>query len=74
MAAGGDTPCVVVDTGGVVASPRSTVEQQMRIQTERAIAEADRLVLVVDGRSGLTSDDQKWRGCCGARASQWCWP
>jgi GTPase len=52
-----DTPCVVVDTGGVVESPRSTVEQQMRVQTERAIAEADRLVLVVDGRTGLTTED-----------------
>jgi GTPase len=53
-----EVPCVVVDTGGVVASPKSTVEQQMRIQTERAIAEADRLVLVVDGRAGLTTEDQ----------------
>ncbi|MGC4028703.1 MAG: ribosome biogenesis GTPase Der [Steroidobacteraceae bacterium] len=49
--------CVVVDTGGVVASPRSSVEQQMRAQTERAIAEADRLILVVDGRAGLTAED-----------------
>ncbi|MEJ0099357.1 MAG: ribosome biogenesis GTPase Der [Pseudomonadota bacterium] len=56
---GGEIPCVVVDTGGVVASPKSTVEEQMRVQTERAIAEADRLVLVVDGRTGLTSDDQE---------------
>lgn len=56
---GTDVPCVIVDTGGVVVSPRSTVEQQMRAQTERAIAEADRLVLVVDGRSGVTADDQE---------------
>src|SRR6185369_14459041 len=56
---GGEIPCVVVDTGGVVANPRSSVEQQMRVQTERAIAEADRLILVVDGRTGLTSDDQE---------------
>lgn len=55
----GEIPCVVVDTGGVVASPRSTVEQQMRAQTERAIAEADRLVFVVDGRAGLTAEDQE---------------
>jgi GTPase len=52
-------PCVVVDTGGVVASPKSTVETQMRIQTERAIAEADRLIQLVDGRAGLTNDDQE---------------
>ncbi|MDQ2639718.1 MAG: ribosome biogenesis GTPase Der [Pseudomonadota bacterium] len=55
----GDVPCVIVDTGGVVTSPRSTVEQQMREQTERAIAEADRLVLVVDCRTGLTNDDRE---------------
>jgi len=53
-----DQTCVVVDTGGLVAKPVSTVEQQMRVQTERAIAEADRLILVVDGRAGLTSEDQ----------------
>jgi GTP-binding protein len=53
----GDVSCVVVDTGGVVARPRSTVEQQMRAQTERAIEEADRLILLVDGRAGLTTED-----------------
>jgi GTP-binding protein len=52
----GDKTCVVVDTGGVVLKPASGVEQLMRAQSERAIAEADRLVLVVDGRAGLTSD------------------
>ena len=31
----------------------------MRVQTERAIAEADRLILVVDGRAGLTNDDME---------------
>jgi GTP-binding protein len=56
---GGDLPCVVVDTGGVVISPRSSVEQQMREQTQRAIQEADRLVLVVDGRAGLTTEDRE---------------
>ncbi len=54
-----EIPCVIVDTGGVVASPRTTVEQQMRVQTERAIAEADRLILLVDGRAGLTAEDQE---------------
>ncbi len=66
-------PCVVVDTGGVVASPRSSVETQMRIQTERAIAEADRLIQLVDGRAGLTSDDQESPACCIARANRSCW-
>jgi len=56
-ARGGDIPCVVVDTGGLISKPSSTVEQQMRTQTQRAIEEADRLVLVVDGRAGLTTED-----------------
>jgi GTP-binding protein len=55
----GDMPCVVVDTGGVVVSPQSNIEQQMRVQTERAIAEADRFILMVDGRHGLTNDDRE---------------
>jgi len=54
-----EIPCVVVDTGGVVTTPKSTVEQQMREQTQRAITEADRLIFVVDGRSGLTTDDRE---------------
>jgi len=54
---GDERQCIVVDTGGVVASPSSTVEQQMRAQTERAIAEADRLIFVTDTRAGLTSED-----------------
>ncbi len=52
-----ELPCVIVDTGGVVASPKGSVEQQMRVQTERAIAEADRLIFIVDSRSGVTQDD-----------------
>jgi GTP-binding protein len=55
----GDIPCVVVDTGGVVTSPRSTIEQQMREKTERAVTEADRLILMVDGLVGLTADDRE---------------
>ena len=52
----GPVPCVVVDTGGLVENP-SGLETQMREQTERAVAEADRLVFVVDARAGLTPQD-----------------
>ena len=52
----GPMPCVVVDTGGLVENP-SGLETQMREQTERAVAEADRLVFVLDARSGLTPQD-----------------
>ena len=52
----GPVPYVVVDTGGLVENPTG-VETQMRAQTERAVAEADRLVLIVDARDGLTPQD-----------------
>lgn len=53
----GPFPCVVIDTGGLVPQPVG-VEAQMRAQTERAVAEADRVVLIVDARAGLTPEDQ----------------
>jgi GTPase len=53
----GPVPFVVVDTGGLVENPKG-IEAQMRAQTERAVAEADRLILLVDGRAGLTSQDE----------------
>lgn len=53
----GPVPYIAVDTGGVVENTVTGVEALMRQQTERAIAEADRLVLVVDGRVGLTNED-----------------
>ena len=47
---------VVIDTGGLVENPVG-IETQMRIQTERAVEEADRLVLLADARAGLTAQD-----------------
>jgi GTPase len=54
----GPVPCIVVDTGGVMATPNAGVETLMREQTQRAVSEADRVILVVDGRAGLTTEDQ----------------
>ena len=53
----GPMPCVLVDTGGLIENPTG-LEAQMRAQTERAVEEADRVVFVVDARSGLTPQDQ----------------
>jgi len=47
---------VVIDTGGLIENPVG-IEAQMRIQTERAVEEADRLVLLADARAGLTTQD-----------------
>ncbi|HEV7137146.1 MAG TPA: ribosome biogenesis GTPase Der [Steroidobacteraceae bacterium] len=52
----GPMPFVVIDTGGLIENPKG-IEAQMRAQTERAVAEADRLILLVDGRAGLTPQD-----------------
>lgn len=47
---------VVIDTGGLIENPVG-IEAQMRVQTERAVEEADRLVLLADARAGLTTQD-----------------
>ncbi|MEN9789879.1 MAG: hypothetical protein RLZZ36_1408 [Pseudomonadota bacterium] len=52
----GPMPYVVVDTGGLVEQP-SGIEAPMRLQTERAVAEADVLIFLADARSGLTPQD-----------------
>ena len=52
----GPVPCVVIDTGGLVENPVG-IEAQMRAQTERAVAEADRLVFLADARGGLSPQD-----------------
>ena len=52
----GEYTYVVIDTGGLVENPVG-IEAQMRIQTRRAVQEADRLVLLADARAGVTAQD-----------------
>ena len=52
----GPVPCILIDTGGLIENPIG-VEAQMRAQTERAVAEADRLVFLTDARAGLSPQD-----------------
>ena len=52
-----EVPCIVVDTGGLVENA-DVIESLMIAQTERAISEADRLIVLVDGRAGVTPQDQ----------------
>ena len=47
---------VCIDTGGLVENPIG-MDALMRIQTEHAIREADRLIFVADARAGLTPQD-----------------
>ena len=52
----GPVPYVVIDTGGLIENP-SGVEAQIRAQTERAVLEADRLIMLADARGGLAPQD-----------------
>ena len=66
----GAVPCVLIDTGGLVDRP-SGIEALMREQTEKAVAESDRVIFLVDARAGLTSEDRYVAaGSCAARASR----
>jgi GTP-binding protein len=53
----GPTAYIVVDTGGV-AGGEEGIEELMVEQTVRALQEADVAIVMVDGRSGLTSADE----------------
>ena len=47
----------VIDTGGIEITNRP-FQEQIRIQVEIAIEEADIIVFVVDGKLGITADDR----------------
>ena len=49
---------IVVDTGGFEPAAKDGILHEMARQAEQAIAEADVLVFMVDGRAGLTPQDQ----------------
>ena len=49
-------PCILVDTGGLTPGADG-VEKLMAEQSLRAMAEADRVLFVVDGRQGCTTVD-----------------
>src|SRR5215813_6412474 len=53
----GDRPYLVVDTGGFEPKARSGIMHAMAAQTKTAIAEADAVIFLTDGREGLTSED-----------------
>ena len=53
----GAVPCVLIDTGGLVDKP-SGIEALMRLQTEKAVNEADRVIFLADARAGLTTQDR----------------
>ena len=53
----GDRPYLVVDIGGFEPIVKEGITFQMAKQTRQAIAESDKVIFVVDGRSGLAPQD-----------------
>ncbi len=48
----------VIDTGGYLPDSEDVIEKAVRLQAEIATEEADLLLLIVDGKSELTSSDR----------------
>ncbi len=55
----GRKPYLVVDTGGFEPLVKDGILHEMARQTEQAIAEADAVIFVVDGRTGMTPHDKE---------------
>ncbi|MFP5392270.1 MAG: ribosome biogenesis GTPase Der [Gammaproteobacteria bacterium] len=54
----GERPFLVVDTGGFEPVAKEGILHQMALQTKQAVAEADVVIFIVDGRQGLTPHDK----------------
>ena len=54
----GERAFLVVDTGGFEPVAKTGIKVQMARQTREAIAEADAVLFIVDGREGLTGQDR----------------
>ena len=54
----GDLDFTIIDTAGLDEGAKGSLPARMREQTEMAIAQADALLFVVDGRSGVTPHDR----------------
>ena len=48
---------LIVDTGGFEPNSREALQSHMSRQTEEAVFEADIIIFLVDGRSGIVSGD-----------------
>ena len=55
----GDRPYFVVDTGGLEPVAREGILGAMAKQTSSALAEADAVIFLVDGRDGLAPQDRR---------------
>ena len=55
----GDTPFLVIDTGGFEPVAKDGILAEMARQTRQAIAEADVVVFLVDARAGVNAHDHE---------------
>jgi len=55
----GDKPYLVVDTGGLEPEAKEGVLAAMARQTKSALAEADAVIFITDGREGLSAQDRR---------------
>ncbi len=49
----------MIDTGGLVEHTQDTLQEQIQTQVTVALAEADAILLVLDGTVGLTEEDRR---------------
>ena len=49
----GERPFLVIDTGGFEPVAKEGIMHEMALQTRQAVAEADIVMFIVDGRQGL---------------------
>ncbi len=50
---------LVIDTGGIIHDGHTTLTKQVLEQVELSLAEADVIIFVVDGKSGMNAGDHK---------------
>jgi GTPase len=54
----GERPFLAIDTGGFEPVAKEGIMHEMAKQTKQAVAEADAVMFIVDGRQGLTPHDK----------------
>ena len=60
----GDKPYLVIDTGGFEPIRTEGIVKEMTGQAQLAITESDVVLFLVDGRAGLTPQDQRIPRIC----------
>jgi len=54
-----DREFIIIDTGGIRMDEKDSLTREIKMQAELAIEEADVIVFAVDGREGITTEDEE---------------